>query len=89
MIKAKLYTLLFTAVFLSACGGGQSEAEVKTPTTPLPTPVQEITEVSENKLGAWLWYIDEQGLVKGDHKSMANYLAEMGVKRVFIKIRLR
>lgn len=86
MIKAKLYTLLFTAVFLSACGGGQSEAEVKTPTTPLPTPVQEITEVSENKLGAWLWYIDEQGLVKGDHKSMANYLAEMGVKRVFIKI---
>lgn len=39
----------------------------------------------ENRLGAWLWYIDESGLNK-THTQLANELAAMGVKRIFIKI---
>lgn len=38
-----------------------------------------------NRLGAWLWYIDEAGLNK-THTQLADELADMGVKRVFIKI---
>jgi hypothetical protein len=38
-----------------------------------------------NRLGAWLWYIDEQGLNK-THTQLADELAAMGTKRVFIKI---
>ncbi|MBE0379871.1 C39 family peptidase [Pseudoalteromonas prydzensis] len=39
----------------------------------------------ENRLGVWLWYIDESGLNK-THTQLANELAAMGVKRVYIKI---
>ncbi|MEE2000346.1 C39 family peptidase [Alkalimonas sp. MEB108] len=38
-----------------------------------------------NQFGAWLWYIDEAGLNKS-HQQLANELAALGVKRVFIKI---
>ena len=38
-----------------------------------------------NKFGAWLWYIDEAGVNK-THTQLANELAAMGVKRIFIKI---
>ncbi|UTA48373.1 C39 family peptidase [Simiduia sp. 21SJ11W-1] len=36
-----------------------------------------------NKFGAWLWYIDELGKT---HTQLADELAAMGVKRIFIKI---
>lgn len=39
-----------------------------------------------NKLGAWIFYIDQGGLVRNNHKDMAEYLAGIGIKRVFIKI---
>ncbi len=87
MINSKLNAILFAAIFLSACGGGSGDQNgIGTKETPSSTSDEVITQVSSNKLGAWLWYIDEASLVKGDHESMANYLAEMGVKRVFIKI---
>ncbi|GAB3020573.1 C39 family peptidase [Bowmanella dokdonensis] len=38
-----------------------------------------------NRFGAWLWYIDEPGVNK-THTQLADELAAMGVKRVFIKI---
>ena len=38
---------------------------------------------SVNKFGAWLWYIDELGKT---HTQLADQLAAMGVKRIFIKI---
>ena len=41
--------------------------------------------VVTNKLGAWLWYIDEQG-VNRTHAQLADELAALGVKRIFIKI---
>ena len=41
--------------------------------------------VVTNKLGAWLWYIDEQG-VNRSHTQLADELAALGVKRIFIKI---
>jgi hypothetical protein len=39
----------------------------------------------ENRLGAWLWYIDEAGMNR-THSQLAQELAGMGVKRIFIKI---
>ncbi|MBY6188952.1 hypothetical protein KUV22_00770 [Microbulbifer agarilyticus] len=59
-------------------GGGNDDGDTNTTEDPV--------TVAENKLGAWIWYIDEAGLVRGDHASMAQYLAGLGVKRVFIKI---
>ncbi|WP_428818466.1 C39 family peptidase [Microbulbifer sp. MCCC 1A16149] len=41
--------------------------------------------VLTNKFGAWLWYIDEQGLNR-THTQLADELAALGVKRIFIKI---
>ncbi|WP_237065288.1 C39 family peptidase [Microbulbifer guangxiensis] len=38
-----------------------------------------------NKFGAWLWYIDEAGLNR-THTQLADELAALGVKRIFIKI---
>ncbi|RHW76480.1 hypothetical protein [Colwellia sp. RSH04] len=93
MNKKQHYISVLTLALLASCGGGSdsNEVEVKpeppTTTPPLVTPTDpETTSVTSNKLGAWLFYIDEPGLVKGDHQAMAKYLAEMGVKRVFIKI---
>lgn len=40
-------------------------------------------ELTVNKFGAWLWYIDELGKT---HTQLADQLAAMGVKRIFIKI---
>ncbi|WP_209328609.1 C39 family peptidase [Pseudoalteromonas sp. PA2MD11] len=39
----------------------------------------------KNRLGVWLWYIDEVGLNK-THTQLADELSAMGVKRIFIKI---
>ncbi|GMG87623.1 C39 family peptidase [Biformimicrobium ophioploci] len=41
--------------------------------------------VLTNKFGAWLWYIDETGLNR-THTQLADELAALGVKRIFIKI---
>ena len=46
---------------------------------------QQTPGVLTNKFGAWLWYIDEQGLNR-THTQLADELAALGVKRIFIKI---
>ncbi|WP_269530819.1 C39 family peptidase [Chitinimonas sp. BJYL2] len=86
---SRLLASLLSGILLVACGGGSATTSpptgntppVSNPpvTTPAPTPVT----VSSNKLGAWLWYIDEIGKT---HDQVADELAVMGVKRVFIKI---
>ena len=57
------------------------DAMVNPPTEPDPIPGVTV----ENRLGAWLWYIDEAGM-NMTHTQLANKLAEQGVKRIFIKI---
>jgi len=87
MKKTKLYTLLSTIIFLGACVDSSEEVtEIEVQIEAKTEVKKETPTTNENKLGAWLWYIDEENLVKGDHQSMAAYLADMGVKRVFIKI---
>ncbi|WP_394172971.1 hypothetical protein [Thalassotalea litorea] len=77
----------FFSLSLVGCGGsGDSKPAAPAPVVTQPENQETVTAVAENKLGVWLWYIDEAGLVKGDHQSMAKYLADLGVKRVFIKI---
>ncbi|NVK26155.1 MAG: hypothetical protein HWE10_14595 [Gammaproteobacteria bacterium] len=89
---------LFCAV-LPSCGSSSSNAESQTTdTSQVPTDGEKQEQGSEdaegndkvimdgNKLGAWIFYIDEPGLIHNNHQDMANYLADMGVKRVFIKI---
>lgn len=38
----------------------------------------------ENKLGAWLWYIEQTGF--STHEALADSLAGLGVKRVYVKV---
>jgi hypothetical protein len=38
------------------------------------------------KWGAWIWTIDQHRKVASNHAEMAQHLAKMGVKRVYIKI---
>lgn len=86
----KWLLLLFLAALTSCGSGGSSSSAPETsdsPESPAGNGV-EYTPVttSENKLGAWIFYIDEPGLVHNNHQDMAAYLADTGVKRVFIKI---
>lgn len=82
-----LATAALVGMSLVGCGGsGGSEPAAPSPVVTPPDDQETVTVIAENKLGVWLWYIDEVGLVKGDHQSMATYLADLGVKRVFIKI---
>ncbi|MDX5405600.1 MAG: C39 family peptidase [Chromatiaceae bacterium] len=86
MLKTPILSML-TVVMLSACGSSTTDTPPPTSTAPPPPPAAANTvNVTENKLGAWLFYIDEPGLVRTNHEDMATYLASMGVKRVFIKI---
>lgn len=87
----------FVSALLVGCGGSNEASEqIITPDEnsssnlnnnggTQDTGSQTVT-TSSNKLGAWIWYIDEAGLVKNNHQDMASYLHEMGVQRVFIKI---
>ncbi|MEE2000322.1 C39 family peptidase [Alkalimonas sp. MEB108] len=84
----KLLTLVVIFLMLTACGGSNDSPpapETSLPPTP-PEDEVELVAVAENKLGAWIWYIDQPGLVRNNHADMAAYLADLGVKRVFIKI---
>ena len=86
MLKTPIFSML-TVVMLSACGSSTTDTPPPISTAPPPPPAASNTvNVAENKLGAWLFYIDEPGLVRTNHADMATYLASMGVKRVFIKI---
>jgi hypothetical protein len=41
-------------------------------------------DLSSNKLGVWLWYLGQTGF--DSHEDLAKHLANMGVKRIYIKV---
>ncbi|MDP4536654.1 C39 family peptidase [Alkalimonas collagenimarina] len=84
----KKLAIIPLSIVLAACGGGSDSTSdpVATPPPPPTQPDPQQITVAENKLSAWIWYIDQPGLVRNNHADMAEYLADLGVKRVFIKI---
>ncbi|MDU0113235.1 hypothetical protein RT723_09545 [Psychrosphaera aquimarina] len=88
----KTLALALSTLVLISCGSSSPEEDTESSIT-TPDNVQQNNEIvyqdvttPTNKLGAWIFYIDETTLVHNNHQDMANYLASVGIKRVFIKI---
>lgn len=76
---------------LLACGGGGADAPAPStspspPATPTSVPTAEPNgALVTNKLGVWLWYIDQNNTGQ-THADLARQLADQGVKRIYLKI---